>query len=365
MREMPDRTYTGSAEERESPTRAADLDLLRIAASFFVILLHCSAQCWAKVPHDSAQFLTLNVYDGISRWGVGIFFMISGALFLSKERSLSRIWKKNIPRLGAAFVFWSALYAALVFLRTKDIRQAGKSFLSGEPHLWFLLVLAGLYIIVPLLRRITAERRDAEYFLLLSFAASVLLPQLAAVLSLFHGTAGSALRQFVNRFNFQFAVGYVFHFVLGWYLRTYPPGEKAEKALLCGCIFGFPLTVGLTQWVTLRGGKQSEVFYGNLTLNVVMEAVFVYLLFRRLFGARSFGEKAGARIRYLADRTFVIYLVHPLIITGLAEVFGEELLVQMPVIAVPCLAVLTAVLSYGVSAVAARIRLPRRNVSGC
>ena len=60
------------------------LDILRVIACLFVILIHSSAQ-YVIENVGSLNFWTGNIIDGLSRVAVPIFVMISGALLLDKN----------------------------------------------------------------------------------------------------------------------------------------------------------------------------------------------------------------------------------------------------------------------------------------
>ena len=100
--------------EQTQPQRIAYFDVLRILATFAVIVLHLSAQHWADTDVYSRAWQAFNLYDSAVRWAVPVFVMISGALFLSGSQSIGHILKKNVSRLVTAFIFWSALYAVFM-----------------------------------------------------------------------------------------------------------------------------------------------------------------------------------------------------------------------------------------------------------
>ena len=72
--------------------RNSAYDYLRILASFCVIILHLASQKINFINVYSKEWQVLNFYDSIVRWTVPVFAMISGALFLSKEISLKKIY---------------------------------------------------------------------------------------------------------------------------------------------------------------------------------------------------------------------------------------------------------------------------------
>ena len=87
--------------EQTQPQRIAYFDVLRILATFAVIVLHLSAQHWADTDVHTRAWQAFNLYDSAVRWAVPVFVMISGSLFLSGSQSLLHILKKNVLRLSS------------------------------------------------------------------------------------------------------------------------------------------------------------------------------------------------------------------------------------------------------------------------
>ena len=104
------------------------IDILRIVACFSVIMLHTSAQPWYNLPVDSMGFKIANSYDALFRFGVPVFVMISGALFLvpGKKMDVRRLYRHNIFRLVILYIFWSCLYG-LMDCRSWQRGKSGKA----------------------------------------------------------------------------------------------------------------------------------------------------------------------------------------------------------------------------------------------
>ena len=153
-----------------SQNRVVYLDVLRILATFAVITIHVCTQNWNRVPLNSYEWNVFNIYSSFSRWAVPIFVMISGALFLDNRRTINikKLYTKNILRIITAFIFWSMLYAIIenvVFGKNRvNIKLFIRSFIVGHYHLWFLPMILGLYILTPILRKITSDKKTTEYF---------------------------------------------------------------------------------------------------------------------------------------------------------------------------------------------------------
>ena len=79
----------------EPADRQWHLDLLRIAAAFFVIVQHVSAQSRNMGAIGSYTWQIFNIYNNSAKWAVPIFVMISGALVLSKKQAVQKIDRKT------------------------------------------------------------------------------------------------------------------------------------------------------------------------------------------------------------------------------------------------------------------------------
>lgn len=108
--------------------RQAYYDILRFFATFAVMILHIAADNWYGTDIHSFEWNISNFYDSIVRWGVPVFTMISGALFLSGNQPIERIYKKNISRIITAFLFWSLFYASISFVRGAGIKKCFRRF---------------------------------------------------------------------------------------------------------------------------------------------------------------------------------------------------------------------------------------------
>ena len=89
-------------------------DLLRIIATFAVIVLHVSASKWYDTPVKDFNWQIYNLYDSLVRWAVPIFVMLSGMFFLNPEKFIptSNIIKKYIFRILLAIIVWGLFYQA-------------------------------------------------------------------------------------------------------------------------------------------------------------------------------------------------------------------------------------------------------------
>ena len=118
-------------------------------------MLHVSAAYVFKGV-ESRDFWVGNLFDSASRAGVPLFVMISGALMLDENYVFAKEkWFRHILKLLCFFLFWSVAYAVLYpFIKHEEINllNAVRSILKGHYHLWFIPMIIGLYLMIPLLR---------------------------------------------------------------------------------------------------------------------------------------------------------------------------------------------------------------------
>ena len=144
-------------------------DYLRIFCSFFVILIHVSAK-YKRLEVNSYKMKIAYYYDGLSRFSVPNFFMISGALFLSKNLSFQIIIEKYIKRIFIHLLLWSMIYSFTNGNISKlGLKKGIIQIIKGPFHLWYLLAIIGLYIIVPFAREIIKNKTLLFYLLLFNF----------------------------------------------------------------------------------------------------------------------------------------------------------------------------------------------------
>ena len=326
-------------------------DLLRISAAFMVVLLHVAAQYWANVPVDSPEWFTFHAYDSLARPAVSIFVMISGMFLLdpSKEIPLSRLFSRYCKKILVILIFWSFFYAtwrnvfwALLRGYTIDWPSVLIAFQTGHYHLWYCYMLLGLYLTIPFLKKITADRTLTQYFLVLAFCFAVILPVLPF-------TWARTMRQFMF---FSFPLGYTGYFVLGYYFRTTVLSRATRYLCYAAGIASLAFTVFASYHKALAL-QTAFAYYDPFTLNTVCLSVAVFLFYQ--YEIPQLLQKHRKLTATLVDYSLGIYLIHPFILAVL-EHFGINALLFAPAaLAVPCVAILAFLLSCAATAVMKQI----------
>lgn len=335
-------------ERKCNPDRIIYFDILKILAALGVIIIHVSSEGWKISNPMSENFVVRTVYMCVVYWAVPVFVMISGALFLSKEKSTRKIYRNNIMPLIIAFLFWSGVYAILPFSTTRQDKSMLESFISGEYHMWFVFMIIGLYMIIPFLRKIIQSTRLTYYFLTLSFVFAFLAPQTLAVLD----TKYSGIAYFVNEdikyLNLHMVLGYTGYFILGYLLHTKALYKKVRIFIyILGCA-GLLVTVVATTAVSMKAGKPSMFFLDYLSPNVLCMSCAVFCFAKEHFNIAKH-ERTKTVLKNLSEATFGLYLIHVLIITIFSHFFNISSISFDAIISVPVVSVLIYLISMLIS----------------
>ncbi len=343
------------SEEREKiilPDRKIYLDYLRVFAIFAMIMLHVASQNWAYINVNSFTWQIFNFFDGILRWCVPIFVMISGNLFLSKEILIKKLYFKYILRLIIAFLFWSCFYA-LVDIKEKNFISVYSEFITGHYHMWFILMIIGLYICVPFIKLVANNKNISRYYLLITFLFAFFLPQ---VVTLVNDFGANYMIKAVSKINCNMSfmymnnvvAGFVPYFILGNYLDKTELNKKTRMIIYIMGVLGFFLTVYLSWIVSVKAQIALENYYGPWRVNVLFESVAVYIWFKY---KKYNVKKLNAVVVKLSKYSFGAYLVHAFVIEKLDIFFSLNSLSFNPIFSVVLIGVLVFIVSFMISGI--------------
>lgn len=336
-------------------SRKLQVDILRILAAFSVVVLHSAAQFWNVLPVTGIEWKIVNAYDACFRFGVPVFVMISGALFLDPARKLDvgRLYRHNILRLVVIYVLWSGIYG-LFSCCLKDSgsltwKQVLVSMAGGQIHLWYLPMLVGIYVLLPVLCSwiLHAGTQNIQYFLLL-FVVLQILRTTAMVL-----VESETFQQILALGEIQMACSYLGYFVWGYYIMHVGIPEKYHRYLYLSVLPSMALNILISNWQTARNGVADGRIYDSYGLFTFLITTAVFLFFMNRGKKRTYGRVSRAVIPEVSRATLGIYLTH-VGIMDLLKLLGIHSL-MVPVVGVPLLALVVFALGYMVSALLRRI----------
>lgn len=285
------------------------IDYVRAIACFMVVVLHAAAPLLYQYNQLPLGYWFIgNLFDSLVRACVPLFFMLSGFLLLQKDECLPSYFSKRFSKLFIPMVFWSVFFVLWGSIVEKGSLPVLRDFYSlvlrpSYYHLWFLYALVGLYLFVPILRKVTnsADNNLLIYYCLIWFMAVSIIPFMEKI---------SGLDSIIDLNSISGFIGY---FVLGLIL-----GKKdiSSRVFFISVII-FSLMVVITTlgtyYLTLKNeGVFSDYLYSYLAPNTVIAAATCFILIKYLAIHSKLLQNALILkiIKEVSHCSFGIYLVH-------------------------------------------------------
>ncbi len=336
-------------------SRIIYLDTLRIIATIAVILTHVATMHIEDLSCETTDWQIHNFYASFSRWCVPVFLMISGALFLNQGKPVNivKLYKKNILRIVTALLVWSFLYAVFQYLsieRYHNLSSLVGLTIIGHYHLWFLYLILGLYLVLPILKKISENKTVFLYFLIISFVFTFMLPLIIEICKSFlpqqtwemfesHPYFLKALEGNFNLLNPKLVIGYVFYFMIGHYINIRFINARHVKLIAIGGITGcFCIIIGTYYTTSLKNCFYGE-FYHYLNIFPLFEAIAVFCLIKLVSQHHT-----GRILDKLSKTSFGTYLIHPMLIETFIS-YGLDTLIFPPLFSIPLIVFIIYILS--------------------
>ena len=192
-----------------------------------------------------------------------------------------------------------------------------------------------------------------EYFLAVGLILTVIVPDLLhlPILDIFTGV--------YDKLRFHFTLGYVFYYVLGYYLAHVVLTKRQNRTLCLFGVVGYLIIFFGTWQLSLHSGQKVEWIYDYLSFGVALESAAVMVFFRNR--KIDLSAKARRAVSRLSKYSFGVYLVHIFVLDALAAL-GFSTVSFNSFLAVPAVSVVTFVISLGISMVLNRIPVLSRYI---
>jgi len=302
--------------------RRLDFDLLRVLSMLGVVYLHVASGALRTLRLKSLWSFA-NVITAFATPAVPLFLMMSGALLLNEEKTadLSHLFRRRIPKVLLPLCVWSALVMlySLVNENPANAYYLFSRFLAAPvvvPY-WFLYALIPIYLISPLLKRMTDHLSNAHWNYMMGL-------WMVATLGLYtvRSFVPEGLQQFFTvhwTLNLNLIGGYLGYFLLGAYLDRLDP-LPPKKLLFAAFAALITLSIGGTYWDSYSHMSYSDRFTNYMTLFTMLLSAVIFLLAKSCLHGR---ESRGKLLPCLSGISFGVYLIHPLAI-GVAEKVWEH-----------------------------------------
>ncbi len=327
------------ADQRE---HYAWVDILRIAACFMVVLAHACDAFVGQFDTDRSAFLSGVAIGSLMRASVPLFVMMSAVVLMPLRRPtpVGAFYCKRIGRLVVPLIFWSLALPVMMWFYYNHINPStANALLSAEGYtasalwtklttwminfnydttpLWYLYMLVGLYLVIPIIDGwlANASRRDVKLVLTI-WVIAMLLPwiRMAAPLLGYIGNYGHMGIWGECDWNpygtFYYMSGFAGYIVLAYYLQRWPLTWSARKMaaiLLPMFAAGYAITFfGFLIIQVYYPGNYAylEMIWYFCGVNVWMMTFPIFAMMQRI-------KRPGLRgASKMAALTFGIYLCH-------------------------------------------------------
>ena len=299
------------------------LDYARVSACVLVLLVHVSAVWLDKEPVGSAGAFFVLSCNILAFTGVTVYVMISGALALSQEHnSYVRSYILKSLRLLGLWLLWKIMYRLIDMIKLKtagEIIDWKEDFFiqlitkPGHYHLWFLTMLAFVYLMVPLIKKGCEKKENCILYLVIFSLLAVLFP----TLFLFEFPFRYLLEEFYGIFDFGYFAGYLGYFILGYFLLKHTDREKKTVVVVMlwlAAIAFFVIACVTGNIRSISEGAPCLLFSTPFSLHCIFLSMAGFVLVKRLDKGPQKDDKKHAILVQLSAATLGVYLIHPFIL---------------------------------------------------
>ena len=287
----------------------SSIKIMRAFSAMAIVLMHC-------LPNELrgglslSQTLATGTFKSFLEFAIPVFTMITGALLLGRDESVPRLLKRVLRIFLALLIFGTGMsFMELFFVTRAPVSSAFKAILSvfmgtSWDVLWYLYMLIGLYLILPVLRKFVQNSDNATivFIMVVLFAGNSIIPAVNTL-------AGSK----VIGFYLPFTNACLFYTLFGYYAFC-----RMEFSIKKPVLWATVAVVMIYNAImlTVKGSfslTNGLLEYASPTTALLSMAIFLLLKDCRFSSAFSDS---------IADNSFGIYLIHCIIIQIINRLLG-------------------------------------------
>ena len=364
------------------------VDWMRIAACFMVMVVHSTEPFYlggeGSLILTRADAFWAALFDSFARACVPVFVVASSYLQFPVRYSTGEFFRRRAARILVPFAIWTVVYALAYGEPVQNFNDLALNFNYAAGHLWFVYMIVGLYLLMPLLSPWAEKvgRKELLGFLGLCFLTSFIPFIREAAIGenavCVFGPGGIPMQAKYplwgeaswNEFGiFYYFSGFIGYLLLGLYLRKFGSemswGRTLAVALPCFlvgfgvCVSGFVRRVmEYSGGVFPTGGDCSVAavwetpwFYN--TFSVALMTIGWVLLFRKFSFSGRFYQRV---VLPVSKASYGMYLCHMIALGLFAALYRGALGIgvegRLGLMTTPVEIILTAVSSYVTAALA-------------
>lgn len=334
-------------------------DFLRVIAIFAVIVIHVVANEFYAFKPNTYEWQVFNFYDGLVRWCVPVFIMVSGMFLLDFRRysenvseNFNRILKKNIFRICIVLIFWSIFYLCFDMFLNDDFnfditKLSTFLFKSTKYHLWFLYLIIGLYFITPFLQVLVRNlnKKDFELLLIVLAISCCAYDFINVILSFFLN------KTLYIRSQIPELSGYLIYFLAGYYFANFEISKKSRIIFYILAIFGLIFTIYANSLFSMYHESKKDFFYAYKLINTMFVSFGIFIWVKNLFINLKNTSKFTKIITKLSSLSFGIYLVH----VAILDIIFKSFEITAHVVMIPLLSIVVFIISASLAFIISKI----------
>ena len=319
--------------------RIVFLDYLRVIACFMVMVIHSCEPFYLGGEAPNVTFIAnrgdafwIAFVESICRVCVPLFVMASSYLLFPLTKPTGAFFRRRLGRIVVPFLVWAGAY---IWWFDDSWGKACFNFPDAGGHLWFVPMLLGLYLLMPLLSP-WAEKvseRELRGWLIL-WLVTTTFPYLRRVWTALYGTPSFGAVPYLygecpwNMFGmFHYVSGFMGYVLLGLWFRRFAPALS----------WRWTLAVATPLWVVgasvIGGGFYFRIpdfpcakpyaFAVDLEMSieycstgVALTVIAAFMILRKITTAGTLYRRL---IRPLAEASYGTYLLHMFVLLVVFE----------------------------------------------
>ncbi len=280
------------------------LDVLKTLAILSIITTHTTANILFAKTLLPQWLYGAAFFDSLTRLGVPIFVMVSGALVLSKKDiDPLKFYKNALVRIIIPLMFWSILYYAYTIkfdFSAFNFTTYFIKFFTNKIyfHLWYLYMIFGIYLSAPFLFKIVVNSSKKELYIFLSLW--FVIASLTPFISHFSG--------FKINWGTNIFISYIGYFILGYVLST--SNYKQIKNGYLWLLFVI-ITLIMTSsilYYKLEMNKYELLFIRTSSPFIIVQSIALFLLIK--FHAEGWLNNFSRFFYIVGSLSLGIYILH-------------------------------------------------------
>lgn len=289
-------------------------DYLRFFAMFCVVFMHCAFEgLRIPVSEIGMGWHITNALTSLSFCAVPLFFMISGYLLFSSEKTcdIRYLLTKRLPKLVVPLIAYSALATLVNIYREGNMGIV--PFLSAfaiagtNPvmvHFWFMYTLIGMYLIAPVIYGGITGLSGTGRKYLFSLCTVILITTTVFIV------LPNDIQSYVPYkifYDLGFFGGHIVAFVLGYLLGSMKR-RVSNVGLILVALWDLLIIIFMTWRVTLSHGEFTQTYLSQRHGFEVLLAACIFLLAKQNLNRPI--KWISETIKPVCALSFPIYLLH-------------------------------------------------------